>query len=60
VGKVDNKKYDGVIFKNIKDNRIDDADIQEPATIYYAFKPKDSFLNESQLKQIREEANKSK
>jgi hypothetical protein len=47
-----------VIFKNIKDSRIDDADYQDPTTIYYAFKPKESFLNESQLKQIREQANK--
>jgi hypothetical protein len=52
VGKVDKQKYDGVIFKNIKDNWIDDADVQDPSTIYYAFKPKDSFLNEFQLTEI--------
>lgn len=49
VGRVDSKKHDGVIFKNIKDSWIDDAEAQDPTTIYYAFRPKDSFLNESQL-----------
>jgi predicted ABC-type ATPase len=52
VGKVDKSKYDGVIFKNIKDSWIDDADVDTPSTIYYAFKPKDAFLNESQLTDI--------
>lgn len=58
VGNVDNKKYDGVIFKNIKDSFIDDAEAQEPGTIYYAFKPRDSFLNDSQLTEIWNKANK--
>ncbi len=58
VGNVDKTKYDGVIFKNIKDSWIDDADVDTPSTIYYAFKPKDSFLNESQLTDIWNKANK--
>ncbi|MBR3222638.1 MAG: zeta toxin family protein [Kiritimatiellae bacterium] len=29
------RKHDGVIFKNIKDNWIDDADAQDPGTVYY-------------------------
>lgn len=57
VGNVDKSKYDGVIFKNIKDNFIDDAESQDPGTIYYAFKPRDSFLNESQLTDIWKKAN---
>lgn len=58
VGKVDSKKYDGVIFENIKDSWIDDADVQDPSTIYYAFKPRDAFKNESQLTEIWDKANK--
>ena len=58
VSKVDTQKHDGVIFKNIKDSWIDDADVQDPSTIYYAFKPKESFLNESQLESIWKQANK--
>ncbi len=58
VGKVDKTKYDGVIFKNIKDSWIDDAEMDTPSTIYYAFKPKDAFLNESQLTDIWNKANK--
>lgn len=58
VGNVDSNIYDGVIFKNIKDSWIDDADVDIPSTIYYAFKPKDVFLNESQLKEIWEKATK--
>lgn len=61
VGNVDNKKYDGVIFKNIKDSFSDAEEIdQVPGTIYYAFKPKDSFLNESQLKDIWKQAHSTK
>ena len=41
--------YDGVIFKNIIDNIGDDVDSGTPGTIYYAFNPRKSFLNESQL-----------
>jgi hypothetical protein len=58
VSNVDSKKYDGVIFKNIKDSWIDDAEVDTPSTIYFAFKPKDAFLNESQLTDIWNEANK--
>jgi hypothetical protein len=50
VNKINQKTYDGVIFKNIKDSWIDDADYQDPITIYYAFRPRDSFKNISQLK----------
>ena len=50
VGKIDKKKYDGVIFKNIKDSWVDDADAQDPTTIYYAFKPRDAFKNVDTLK----------
>lgn len=32
------KKYDGIIFNNIKDSWIDDADYQDPSTIYYTVK----------------------
>ena len=60
VGKVDQNKYDGVIFKNIKDSWIDDADVDTPSTIYYSFRPEDSFLNESQLTEIWQKANKTK
>ena len=57
VANVDSTKYDGVIFKNIKDSWIDDADADTPSTIYFAFKPKDAFLNESQLTDIWKKAN---
>jgi len=60
VANVDSKKYDGVIFKNIKDSWIDDAEADTPSTIYYAFKPRDSFLNKSQLTDIWNKANKKK
>jgi len=39
VGKVDASKYDGIIFINIKDSWIDDADYQEASTVYVTFKP---------------------
>jgi len=32
------KKYDGVIFNNIKDSWIDDADYQDPSTVFYVVK----------------------
>jgi hypothetical protein len=38
VGNLDTNKYDGVIFNNIKDSWIDDADYQDPSTIYYCVK----------------------
>ena len=50
VDKIDQKKYDGVIFKNIKDSWVDDVDTQYPITIYYAFKPRDTFKNVDTLK----------
>lgn len=56
VANVDKSKYDGVIFKNIKDSWIDDADVETPGTIYYAFKPRDSFLSEFQLTDIWKKA----
>ena len=37
-GNVDRKKYDGIIFNNIKDSWIDDADYQDAGTIYFTFK----------------------
>ena len=49
VGNVDSKKFDGVIFKNIKDSWMDDADFQDPSTVYYAFDPTKTFLNRDQL-----------
>jgi hypothetical protein len=52
VRNVDQKKYDGIIFENIKDNWIDDADAQDPGTVMYAFDPTVSFLNESQLTEL--------
>jgi hypothetical protein len=57
-GKLDTKKYDGIIFENIKDSWIDDVDYQDPGTIYYVAKTGDSFLNESQLTDIWKKANK--
>jgi hypothetical protein len=56
VGSVDQNKHDGVIFENVKDNWIDDAEAQDPGTIYYAYRPADSFLNDEQLTEIYEEA----
>lgn len=50
--------YDGVIFKDIIDNVADDAESGLPGTIYYAYKPKDAFLNDSQVKDIWNQANK--
>ena len=49
--------YDGVTFKNIIDNIADDAEAGLPGTIHYAFNPRDSFLNESQLIDIWNRAN---
>ena len=58
VGNVDKSKHDGVIFKNIKDNWIDDAEAQSPGTVTYAFDPTKSFLNESQLTDLYNQATK--
>lgn len=57
VGSVDSRKYDGVIFKNVKDNWIDDADYQDPGTIYYAFNAKKAFLNSYQLTDLYHKLN---
>jgi hypothetical protein len=38
VGGLDTKKYDGIIFNNIKDSWIDDAEAQDPMTIYWVAK----------------------
>ena len=35
VASLDAKKYDGIIFNNIKDSWIDDADVQNAGTVYY-------------------------
>lgn len=56
-GNLDTKKYDGIIFENIKDSWVDDVDYQDPSTIYYAAKTGDSFLNESQLVDLWNRAN---
>ena len=39
VGSIDRNKYDGVIFKNIKDSWIDDVDYQDASTVYVTFSP---------------------
>jgi len=49
--------YDGVIFRNIIDNIADDAEAGIPGNIYYAMKPEDAFVNESQLIDIWKKAN---
>lgn len=41
--------FDGIVFKNIVDNAGDTADFGGQSTVSYAYKPKTSFLNESQL-----------
>ena len=41
--------YDGVTFKNIIDNVMDDADSGVPGTIHFAHEPETAFINESQL-----------
>lgn len=48
--------YDGVTFKNIIDNAMDDAEAGSPGTIHYAVRPGESFLNESQLKDLHKQA----
>lgn len=39
VSKVDTKKYDGIIFTNIKDSWIDDEEYQDTSTVYVVFEP---------------------
>jgi len=36
---LDTSRYDGIIFNNIKDSWIDDAEYQDPGTVYVAIKP---------------------
>lgn len=48
--------YDGVVFKNIVDNVMDTEGEGGQSTISYAYKPKDVFLNESQLTDIWKKA----
>lgn len=48
--------YDGVVFKNVIDNIADDAEAGIPGNIYYAYKPEESFINESQLTDIWKKA----
>lgn len=43
VDMLDRKKYDGVIINNVKDSWIDDADYQDPSTIYVAIDPTQMF-----------------
>ena len=52
------KEYDGVIFKNVIDNIADDAESGIPGSIYYPFDANKSFINESQLTDIWNKANK--
>lgn len=52
ISNAEKEGHDGVIFNNIIDNILDDADFGEPGTIYYAYKPENSFLNKPQLKQL--------
>ncbi|RKX64836.1 MAG: hypothetical protein DRP42_05770 [Tenericutes bacterium] len=58
VGKVDSKKYDGVIFKNINDSFADDVSGPGTDTIFYPFNANKSFINESQLTDIFNKAKK--
>lgn len=48
VRRVDRSKYDGVIFKNIKDSWIDDEDYQDAGTIYVVF-------SANQIRQVDDE-----
>jgi hypothetical protein len=59
IGNAQKEGYDGVTFKNIVDNMGDTADFGGQGTIHYAFKPKTSFLNESQLTDIYNQAKSS-
>lgn len=53
------KGFDGVTFKNIVDNAMDTSGVGGEDTIHYAFKPRDAFLNESQLRDIWKKAQSS-
>ena len=39
ISNVDDKNYDGVIFKNINDSWTDDEDIDDISTVFVAFEP---------------------
>lgn len=52
ISKVDSTKHDGVVFKNINDNILDDDAVKQLSTVSFAFNPRKSFLNESQLTEI--------
>lgn len=60
ISNANGKGYDGVIFNNIVDNVGDTADFGGQTTIQYAYKPKDSFMNESQLTDLWDKAKKGK
>jgi hypothetical protein len=60
VGNAQKEGYDGVTFKNIVDNIGDTADWGGTSTIHYAMKPESAFINESQLTDIWNKANKTK
>jgi len=47
-----------VVFKNINDSFSDDIDLVSHDTIFYPFNANKSFVNEFQLKEIWEQANK--
>lgn len=47
VQRVDRSKYDGVIFKNIKDSWIDDIEHQDAGTVYVVF-------STNQIRQVEE------
>lgn len=53
------KENDGVIFKNVKDSWIDDADAQDPGTIYYVANANKQFLNEEQLVDLYNKAHEA-
>lgn len=57
VGNAQKDGYDGVEFKNIVDNVVDTEGMGE-STVYYVYKPETAFVNESQLTDIWNKANK--
>ncbi len=60
VSNAQGKGFDGVVFKNVVDNIGDTADFGGQGTIYYAYKPQSSFINESQLTDIYNKAQEVK
>ena len=59
ISNAEKEGFDGVIFKNIVDNTMDTAEVGGEATVSYAFKPEDAFINESQLTDIWKKAQKT-